>query len=70
SEALPNVDVNFGVSQGDRLQNLDVTGGTLDQPLELGVSSVLKTDDLSHWALTHTGNEPDFHRRDSFRLMV
>ena len=43
---------------------------TLDQPLELGVSTVLKTDDISHWALTHTGNEPDFHRRDSFRLMV
>ncbi len=23
---------------------------------------------LSHWALAHTGREPDFHRRDSFVL--
>ena len=41
-----------------------------DQPLELGVSTVLKTDHISHWALTHLGTEPDFHRRDSFSLTI
>jgi hypothetical protein len=24
----------------------------------------------SYWALTHTGERPDFHRRDSFLLEV
>ena len=41
-----------------------------DQPLEIGVSSVLETDRLSYWALTHPGEEPDFHRRDSFTLAL
>lgn len=40
------------------------------QSLELGVSTVLKTDGISHWALVHPGEEPDFHRRDSFSLVV
>ena len=42
----------------------------LDQPLQLGVSTVLKTDSISHWALAHPGKEPDFHRRDSFSLAI
>ncbi|EKV00959.1 hypothetical protein Lepto7375DRAFT_3097 [Leptolyngbya sp. PCC 7375] len=42
----------------------------IDQPLELGISTVIKTDSVSHWALDHTGQEPDFHRRDSFSLAV
>ncbi|MGD1855242.1 MAG: DOMON-like domain-containing protein [Leptolyngbyaceae cyanobacterium] len=42
----------------------------VDQPLEIGVSTVLKKDELSHWALTHPGEAPDFHRRDSFKLTV
>lgn len=42
----------------------------LDQPLELGVSTVLKTDSVSHWALEHPGKKPDFHRRDSFSIAV
>ncbi|MEM9266367.1 MAG: DOMON-like domain-containing protein [Cyanobacteria bacterium P01_F01_bin.13] len=41
-----------------------------EQPLELGVSTVLKTNSISHWALAHPGKEPDFHRRDSFSLAV
>lgn len=41
-----------------------------DQPLEIGVSTVLKTDSISHWALDHLGEKPDFHRRESFRLTV
>ena len=42
----------------------------IDQPLELGISTVLKTDSVSHWALDHKGGKPDFHRRDSFSLAV
>ena len=42
----------------------------LDQPLEIGISSVLETDSLSYWALTHPGEEPDFHRRDSFNIVL
>lgn len=42
----------------------------LDQPLELGVSTVLNADSVSHWALTHPGKTPDFHRRDSFSIAV
>lgn len=40
----------------------------VDQPLEIGVSTVLETDRISYWALVHPGQEPDFHRRDSFSL--
>ncbi|MCK9375930.1 MAG: DOMON-like domain-containing protein [Syntrophobacterales bacterium] len=38
------------------------------QPLEVGLSAVLKGRDgkLTYWALTHPGSQPDFHRRDSF----
>jgi hypothetical protein len=38
------------------------------QTLELAVSSVIKYKDgeLTFWALTHPGPQPDFHRRDSF----
>ncbi len=43
---------------------------TADQSLEVGVSTVIKADSVSHWALEHTGEEPDFHRRDSFSLVV
>lgn len=36
------------------------------------LAAVLEHDDgtLSHWALAHTGHEPDFHRRDSFVLAL
>jgi hypothetical protein len=38
--------------------------------LELGVSAVLKPNkgNITHWALTHPGEKPDFHRRDSFAI--
>jgi len=49
SEALPNVDVNFGVSQSDRLQNLDVTGGValflLDERLVIRGQGVVFQND-------------------------
>ena len=38
------------------------------QPPELALSMVLedRSGSLSYWALTHPGNEPDFHDRRSF----
>ncbi len=38
--------------------------------LEAGISAVLKSmgGELTYWALTHPGSQPDFHRRDSFLL--
>jgi hypothetical protein len=39
-----------------------------DQALDLAVSALLQHTDgnVSYWALTHCGAQPDFHRRDSF----
>ena len=36
--------------------------------LQVGISAVIKTihGDITYWALTHPGPQPDFHRRDSF----
>ena len=38
--------------------------------VDAAVSAVVKTamSRISHWALTHPGPRPDFHRRDGFRL--
>jgi hypothetical protein len=43
-----------------------------DQPLEVGVSAVLQSQDgrLSFWALTHPGPEPDFHHRRGFVIKI
>lgn len=42
----------------------------LDNPqdLEIAITTVIKDDDnnISYWALKHTGDKADFHRRDSF----
>ena len=40
--------------------------------IELSVTSVMqeKTGEISYWALTHSGDEADFHRRDSFILSL
>jgi len=41
-----------------------------DTKLQFGFAAVLeqKNGNLSYWALTHNGVDPDFHRRDSFLL--
>ena len=38
-----------------------------DQIMDVAISTVIKHKDgnLSYWALTHPGPQPDFHRRDS-----
>jgi hypothetical protein len=42
------------------------------QALEMAITTVIKhrNGELTYWGLTHKGNEADFHRRDSFRLLV
>ena len=37
-------------------------------PLEVGISAVIKlrSDQMTYWALSHPGQKPDFHRRESF----
>jgi len=44
--------------------------GELGLPLEISLTAVIDQvgQGVSYWALAHTGVEPDFHRRDSFRL--
>jgi len=43
-----------------------------DLTLEVAISAILKHKDGSatHWALTHRGPQPDFHRRDSFIIAL
>jgi hypothetical protein len=53
--------------------NVDLTDIVLrDQPLEVGISAVLQPRDgrLSFWALTHKGDEPDFHNRQGFVIKI
>ncbi len=42
------------------------------QVLQIGVSAVIraKGDHITHWALTHQGPQPDFHRREGFIVEV
>ena len=42
------------------------------QALEIAITTVIKhrNGELTYWALTHTGDRADFHRRDSFMPMV
>ena len=46
--------------------------GVAGLPLEISLTSVIEQvgQGVSYWALAHTGAEPDFHRRDSFRLRL
>ena len=44
----------------------------VDQTLEVAISAVIQRRDgaMSYWALTHCGQVPDFHHRDSFALVL
>lgn len=46
--------------------------GAAGLPLEVSLTAVIEQvgQGVSYWALAHTGAEPDFHRRDSFRLVL
>jgi hypothetical protein len=39
-----------------------------ETPLEMGISAVIKlrSNQMAYWALSHPGQKPDFHRRESF----
>ena len=39
-----------------------------ETPLEMGISAVIKprSNQVTYWALSHPGQKPDFHRRESF----
>ena len=39
-----------------------------ETPLVLGISAVIKlrSNEMTYWALSHPGQKPDFHRRESF----
>ena len=41
-----------------------------EQDLEMSVTTVIKSsqDELSYWAISHSGKEADFHLRDSFSI--
>jgi hypothetical protein len=43
-----------------------------DLKLEVAITTVIKStqNKISYWALTHTGTEADFHRRDSFTIDI
>ncbi|HOT30085.1 MAG TPA: DOMON-like domain-containing protein [Candidatus Ozemobacteraceae bacterium] len=41
-------------------------------PVSIGLTAVIlmRNGTTTYWALSHTGPEPDFHRRDSFSLLL
>ncbi|MEH1973235.1 MAG: DOMON-like domain-containing protein [Nostoc sp.] len=43
-----------------------------EQEIEIGITTVIKhrDDEVTYWALTHEGVEPDFHLRNSFIVML
>ncbi|MEC4813989.1 MAG: DOMON-like domain-containing protein [Scytonema sp. PMC 1069.18] len=45
---------------------------SLEQSLDVAIASVIKHNDGedSYWALTHQGEKPDFHLRDSFTIKL
>jgi len=45
---------------------------SIDRQVEVSVTTVIRStkDELSHWALTHCGEEADFHLRDSFVIKL
>ena len=45
---------------------------SIDRQLEVSVTTVIRSsqDQLSYWALTHIGEEADFHSRDSFVIQL
>lgn len=45
---------------------------SIQQEIEISVTTVIESNqhEISYWALTHSGTEPDFHRRDSFTLKI
>lgn len=53
--------IQFECRPGLLRGTLELPNGMILNPLRFGLTAVLETDDLSYWALTHSGAEPDFH---------
>lgn len=67
----------FGVRRepGALRVSLDLDIGKIvpsTEAIEAAVCAVVKTltGGTSHWALAHPGPRPDFHRRDTFKLVI
>jgi hypothetical protein len=43
-----------------------------ERQIEIAISTVIKdiNSDITYWALAHPGQEADFHRRDSFMILL
>jgi hypothetical protein len=63
-------------AHSDRLQlglTLDLSGLLPQgQPIDVAITAVIEHREYgcSYWALTHRGEQADFHRRDSFLLLL
>ena len=45
---------------------------SIDRQIEVSIATVIRStqDKISYWALTHIGEEADFHSRDSFIIKI
>ncbi len=45
---------------------------SIDRQIEVSITTVIRSnqDEISYWALTHIGEEADFHLRDSFVIKL
>ena len=45
---------------------------SIDRQIEVSIATVIRStqDKISYWALTHIGEEADFHSRDSFVIKI
>jgi hypothetical protein len=63
-------------AHSDRLQlglTLDLSALVpAEQPIEIAITTVIETQahGCSYWALTHLGDQADFHKRDSFLIQL
>lgn len=67
-QALP-----FGVSPEGASSSVDLAPlGLADAPWRLAIATVIAEPNgqLSFWAASHPGNEPDFHHRDGFKISL
>lgn len=49
---------------------LELNRLNLNQSIDLGITAVIETDQITYWALKHCGKEADFHLRESFALQL
>lgn len=47
---------------------LDLDHLNITQSINLGITAVIETNQITYWALNHCGKEADFHIRESFAI--